>query len=186
MLYLFVIAFFYICGALAQIRFFSQTNFVTLALFFLAWGNALISISMLFSTFISAKRASVVIGCILWILFYSNFFDRARSCCFDWFPYCNRHCDRNLFGHYYKDARSLLYLATVRVCEVTSFNSFCERDLIWHRALYLMNNACAIEYACYGSLSTISRSDEYVSCVVALLVSSIVYYLMYLYCKVLL
>ena len=63
-LFMVVIVFFYLVGAVTEIRLFRQTNFIVLFLFLFAWGNALICMSMLFSTFISSKRASVIVGCI--------------------------------------------------------------------------------------------------------------------------
>ena len=40
-----------------------------------------------------------------------------------------------------------------------------------------MNNACAANYACYGF--PVPAGDEYITCIVALFLDALVYYIMY-------
>ena len=63
--YIIIVILFWFFGALMGLRFFTQTNFVTLALFLFGWGNALISLSFFFGAFLNTKRASVIIGYIV-------------------------------------------------------------------------------------------------------------------------
>ena len=48
------------------------------------------------------------------------------------------------------------------------------------RAFHLLNNACNTNFACYGSLATLSPHDELASCLLALLFDSMFFYILYL------
>jgi hypothetical protein len=64
-LYAMCIIFFWGVGAGIQIRFFSQTHFSVLLIFFIGWGLSMIFLAFFLSTLINTTRASTVIGYVI-------------------------------------------------------------------------------------------------------------------------
>ena len=61
-LYTITVLLFWAVGAIIGLRFFTQTNILTLGLFFFGWGHSLVSFAFFLSSFINTKRAAVVVG----------------------------------------------------------------------------------------------------------------------------
>eukprot|EP01091_Cochliopodium_minus_P001939 TRINITY_DN1188_c0_g2_i2.p1 TRINITY_DN1188_c0_g2~~TRINITY_DN1188_c0_g2_i2.p1 ORF type:complete len:1683 (-),score=415.80 TRINITY_DN1188_c0_g2_i2:354-4655(-) len=67
-LYTITIILFWVFGAIMGLRFFTQTNFFTLAIFFFGWGHSLVSFAFFLSSFINTKRAAVVVGYVFGLI----------------------------------------------------------------------------------------------------------------------
>lgn len=63
--YVIIIILFWVFGIIINLRFFTQTNPITMILLFFGWGNALISLAFFFSSFLNTKRAAVIVGYIV-------------------------------------------------------------------------------------------------------------------------
>merc|ERR1712166_1185382 len=64
-LYISVAVFFWSVGIAVDLRFFTQTGFDLLFVFFILWGLALSSMSMLIASLISSRRIATVIGYVI-------------------------------------------------------------------------------------------------------------------------
>eukprot|EP01116_Phalansterium_solitarium_P019773 TRINITY_DN564_c0_g2_i1.p1 TRINITY_DN564_c0_g2~~TRINITY_DN564_c0_g2_i1.p1 ORF type:complete len:1819 (+),score=747.59 TRINITY_DN564_c0_g2_i1:87-5543(+) len=153
-LYSLVIAFFWVVGVAVGIRFFTQTHWSTLLVFFIGWGQALIQLSFFLSTFINTKRAAIVIGYVIALI-------------------------GSLIG--------LVWCVGVYGDNEYTLNDRLPTGfLVWPqfafiRGIYLMNDACASKYACYGSLATLGGGDELGAVMIALYVGAAALLLMALY-----
>lgn len=153
-LYAAVIFFFWISGIIVGIRFFTQTNPLLLLFFFFGWGNSLISLGVFFSSFLSSKRSAVVVGYMV-----------------------------ALMG----SLIALIWCVAIYGDFAFSLGQTLPKGLLlWPqfafvRGIYLMNDACALKFTCYGPLSTLHLSDEMSQVLIFLYFDSVLFMIIGLY-----
>lgn len=132
-LYAAVILFFWVSGAIVGIRFFTQTDPFVLIIFFFGWGNALISLGFFCSSFLNSKRASIVVGYVIALI-------------------------GSLIG--------IVWCVGIYGNFAFSLGQTLPKGmLLWPqfafiRGIYLMNNACAESFTCYGPVTSWGWEDE--------------------------
>eukprot|EP01128_Nolandella_sp_AFSM9_P010418 TRINITY_DN7197_c0_g1_i1.p1 TRINITY_DN7197_c0_g1~~TRINITY_DN7197_c0_g1_i1.p1 ORF type:complete len:1837 (-),score=357.54 TRINITY_DN7197_c0_g1_i1:66-5192(-) len=153
-LYSLSLIFFWISGVAVDLRFFVQTHWSVLLLFFVFWGTALVSLAFLISTFLSDPRAATVVGyglvmmgalvgTVIAVGIYGPLFTEG-------------------------DERMPAFLS------VFAFFPYV-------RGIYLMNYACATSLMCYGPITELPVSDEIVSCIISLALCTVCYLVLFLY-----
>jgi ABC-type multidrug transport system ATPase subunit len=153
-LYSLVVGFFWVSGVAVQIRFFIQTHPLWLLLFFFGWGNCMITIAFFMSSFLNSPRVSSIVGYGISLLGTLI----AEVVC---------------IGIYGPFAFSL-------GTELPKW-LFIWPQFSFVRGIYLMNDACAEKYSCYGPPWTLSLDSELMLCLCALYAAPIFYFVVFLY-----
>jgi len=154
-LFLVVTAFFWASGAALQLRLFTQTNPILLIALFFGWGNSVIAMSFLLSTFINTTRSATVIGYVIAIL---GSLIGILLCA-------------GIYGF------SLPYM--VATAMPTAY--FLVPQLAFIRGLYLMNYRCTKKGACYSGFRGSFFTNELGLCLLFLFVDTVLYLVLALY-----
>jgi ABC-type multidrug transport system ATPase subunit len=148
LLYMLAFGFLWLSGLAAEIRFFTQTDPLLLFLFLFGWGHCLIALAFLISTFLSSPRASTLVGYTIALL-----------------------------------GTLIAEVVSIGIYGPFAFSIGTELPkwlLIWPqfsfvRGIYLLNDACAQRFSCYGPLWTLSIDDEFIDCLFFLYGAALVY-----------
>jgi ABC-type multidrug transport system ATPase subunit len=146
-LYFTVAFFFWVCGIIVNMRFFTQTGSDILVLFFILWGLSLSSMAMLISSIISSRRVATVIGYM--IVLFGNGIALILS--------------DGIYGN----------IPNLSVSNTMPYWMFLNPQFAMVRFIYKSNFRCAALLDCYNSLYSINLNDEITICLLFLFFDAI-------------
>jgi ABC-type multidrug transport system fused ATPase/permease subunit len=153
-LYTFIGAFFWVSGIGFSLRFFSDTHWSTLLVWFVGWGLAVISLAFFLSSLINSPRASTIVGYATALL-------------------------GSMIGIIV--AVGIYGPTPFAVARRVPTWILMWPQFAFVRALFLMNDACAEKHLCVGPVWTLPFDDELTACLIALFVAAVVYFILFLY-----
>lgn len=153
-IYAFAAGLFWVAGIATKSRFFVETHWSVLLLFFLGWGFSLVSISCFVSAFLNSPRVATVAGYVI-----------------------------ALFGTMLGFIVSVIIYGFTPFSLKTNFPfwTFIWPQFAFSRGMYLLNDACALQGLCYGPITHLTWHDPFSKSLLALYLAGIGYYLLFLY-----
>lgn len=153
-LYTLIASFFWLSGIGFQLRFFMDTHWSTLLVWFIGWGLAVISLAFFLSALINSPRASTIVGYATALL-------------------------GSMIGIVV--AVGIYGPTNFAVSHRMPAWLFMWPQLAFVRALYLMNDACAEKNLCLGPIWKMHLEDELVACFIALYLAAVIFCILFLY-----